>query len=263
MSALDNIEKLVSQYGLTKTHDREHKRLSWVVTCGCNATEAFQFPPTAHPDMMYKGVRQHGWRIEKKRAPVCVECIKSEKAPKEQFVMSAPTPTISTVDPNKKIMRRVYALLDDHFDEQTKRYAKGWNDERVAKEADTSLALVIATRKEAYGDLAEDPEVTIMLDELAEFEAATAARIEQIKADYVAQLAPLRDTYTAALKQYEEFVAETEEVMRGQATELRTRVLDLARFDQKFTDVLGKLKLEHKAQVTAFEARLRGAKKAG
>jgi ribonucleotide reductase alpha subunit len=57
------------------------------------------------------------------------------------------------------VIRRVITLLNAHFDAETGKYVEGWNDARVAKDADALLSFVIKYREEGYGALAEDPEV--------------------------------------------------------------------------------------------------------
>lgn len=98
----------------------------------------------------------------------------ASKEPVQKEAVPVPVPVIN--GPNPKIARRVYQLLDDTFDETTGLYARGYSDEMVAKELDVSIDLVVKTRREAYGELAEDPivdELTESVNELRELVIST------------------------------------------------------------------------------------------
>jgi hypothetical protein len=77
--------------------------------------------------------------------------------------MKAPAPQIG---PDPKIARRIYAALDEHFDEDRKLYRTGWADAKVAETLDVSIDLVTRIRREAYGELAEPPEIQGFRDDL-------------------------------------------------------------------------------------------------
>jgi hypothetical protein len=70
----------------------------------------------------------------------------------------------ASIAPNPRIQRRVYDLLSEQYIEDKSinkgRFSAGWSDERVAKEANASLAYVVKVREEGYLPLAEDPEMT-------------------------------------------------------------------------------------------------------
>ena len=71
-----------------------------------------------------------------------------------------------SVGPDPKIGRKIYGLLDSHFDDLNRTYRRGWDDTRIATEADTSVDLVTRIRREAYGELAEDPRIQVLKDDL-------------------------------------------------------------------------------------------------
>lgn len=70
------------------------------------------------------------------------------------------------VMPNPKLMRAIYEGLEAHFDEKTKRFALGWSDEKVAAEAGASVQVVQKIRREAFGELAEDPKIAELKDDI-------------------------------------------------------------------------------------------------
>lgn len=74
---------------------------------------------------------------------------------------------------NGKLMRRVIATLEDVFDDQKGLYVTGWNDERVAKECNASFDFVVKTRREAFGEIKEDPRMAELRRDL---EALIAAK---------------------------------------------------------------------------------------
>lgn len=77
------------------------------------------------------------------------------------------TPKAETaIGPDPKIARLIYASLDEHFDEVRRLYRSGWSDERIAKEIETSPVIVSRIRAAAYGELAEDPKITALRDDL-------------------------------------------------------------------------------------------------
>lgn len=88
---------------------------------------------------------------------------------------AAPMPTvIPTVEnpvnkPNvaPKIMHAVFQQLDVVFDAQKRLYHSGWTDQRVAKECGTSDDVVTYLRYETFGELAEDPRIKSLRDDIA------------------------------------------------------------------------------------------------
>lgn len=90
--------------------------------------------------------------------------------PKPAAEPNTPASPPPAIPPNPKITRRVVTLLNDNFDADRRLYHPGWSDERVAKEGDTSLEFVISYRRQAYAELAEDPEATKIRSALAVLE---------------------------------------------------------------------------------------------
>jgi hypothetical protein len=65
-----------------------------------------------------------------------------------------------------KIMRLVMSALETHFDDAKRRYSSGHSDASIAKDTGTSEAFVTKIRREAFGELAEDPELVDLKNRL-------------------------------------------------------------------------------------------------
>lgn len=167
---LSDIRREASAYGFFPVTDPNTRKVRWHLRCACGHERDFGWGGDTSPDLMVKNMRNKGWQMRRAADPVCPSCQKKEK--KEMHV------TKTVMGPDPKIARRIYAALDDHFDDQRKLYASGWSDEKVAKEIGTSLELVTSIRREACGELAEDPEMTKLKDDIGylriEFEEAVS-----------------------------------------------------------------------------------------
>lgn len=91
-------------------------------------------------------------------------------APAFNVTPPATPPTISHVG-NPKIARAVFAALEDHFDVGKRLYRGSYTDEMIAKETGAALDYVMRMRKEAYGELAEDPVVTKLREDMERLKA--------------------------------------------------------------------------------------------
>ena len=130
----------------------------WVIQCACGKQETRGWPIDMPSDAMVKKFTQQGWRMSVKHQPVCNDCQKKERKVSKPVQVAGPDP---------KIARRIYAALDDHFDEAKRLYRAGWDDAKVAETLDVSLECVSRIRREAYGEIAEAPEIQGFRDELA------------------------------------------------------------------------------------------------
>jgi len=162
--------------GFKKVHDVEHNATRWTVVCqGCGTPSAHGWPTATSPTNMARNMVRLGWIVDRK-VQKCLECIEKERPVK--------APVIAGPDP--KIARRIYAALDEHFDEAKRLYRSGWDDLKVAASLEVSAEIVIRIRKEAYGDLAEDPIFQTLRDDLemlrmegAELGIRMASQIEE------------------------------------------------------------------------------------
>lgn len=134
----------------------------WACKCSvCSSEATFGWSSYIPPDMMAKNAQQAGWGYRHKKL-VCPTCISAEKDER----MSNKIDTVA----NPKLQRKVFNLLDEHFNEETRLYDAGWSDKKVAEAAQTSEQYVISLRKGAYADLAEDPAITALRGEVADLE---------------------------------------------------------------------------------------------
>jgi len=145
--------------GFYRVHDLGSGRLKWACRCiQCDKEQAWGWASDTSPNFMQQNSSHHGWEHTRK-GPVCPTC-----AQKGKDKMTAPTITKA---PDPKLQRKVFALLEDHFDEEAKLYRDNWSDERIAKEVGASAVFVETIRRGAYGELAEDPRVTAMRKDIA------------------------------------------------------------------------------------------------
>lgn len=85
----------------------------------------------------------------------------------------------SMIGPNPKIVVKVITMLNEHFDLEKRLYHSGWSDERIAREAGTSLIFVVGYREDAYAKLAEDPEMTKLRDDIRALEELQAQHVTE------------------------------------------------------------------------------------
>lgn len=186
------IEAEAASYGAIRTTDATG-RVRFEVTCGACSKQNGMFNPSInHADQVLTHFRKQGWIFNHHMSPYCsTPCFRSAKQIKkdDRRIQEMKHPTVvdsghlpqasvappsiithPTIEPSAKISRRVITLLNDHFDTDKRLYAQGWSDERVRLEADASLEFVIKTRKDAYAELAEDPETTKMRQEIKSLE---------------------------------------------------------------------------------------------
>ena len=149
-SSADKVRAEMAPYNVIFAQ-REQQR-GWFADCACGASHRASYP-VAHPNsIILANFEKAGWLLHRNRLPLCPEC--------QEDKMMNPTKPIPQIAPDPKIARKIFALLDEHFDDKTRAYASGWSDERAAKELDVSLEIVIGIRRTAYGELAVDPAIS-------------------------------------------------------------------------------------------------------
>ena len=143
--------------GMFEVGDQRVHRFQLV--CGdCGKTELKGWPVDIDPNGAVANARRQGWTLRRGHDPLCSAC----STPRRDDPMTK-TPAIG---PDPKIARKVFALLDEHFDEHTRLYRDGYTDKRIADEVGTSEELVARTRSAAYGELAEDPVISGLRDDV-------------------------------------------------------------------------------------------------
>lgn len=79
-------------------------------------------------------------------------------------------PSLKTLSANPKLERKIFELLQDHFDEKTRIYEKEWSDVRISQETGASPQFVSAKRIGWFGEIAEDPAITALREDVELFE---------------------------------------------------------------------------------------------
>lgn len=243
MHPLERREQLMRKMGITimprlKTDNRQ----VWRVTCNCMTHDEVRGPISMPPEQVERKFALRGWALKTGKTPTCHACratkargtlvndpvlntIKKVYDDRQQLdnaldaaaqalgidtgekIMAVPKEEMTpAIGPDLKIARRVYGLLDDHFDDQKRVYRPSWSDAAVADAAKTSEELVARIRREAYGELAEDPFVTnakrdmrkisndvqtftnLMQNEVAAKSKELTIQIEQIAKDLYAKI---------------------------------------------------------------------------
>lgn len=131
----------------------------WRLTCGCGKSDQWAWG-VAPPNVMIRNAHRQGWLLKYRKTPVCPECNGVHKV---STTIPNPQPQIG---PDPKLARKIYAALDDHFDETKRLYHGNATDATIAKEIGTSETIVARIRTEAYGELAEDPAIQSVRDQL-------------------------------------------------------------------------------------------------
>lgn len=134
--------------------------IGWHADCTCGMSQRVHYPITNPLKITIHRYEQMGWTIKKNRTPVCATC-------NEKEIAVALKPATIQLGPDPKIARGIFACLDEHFDDAKKVYHGKWSDEGVAKHLGVSLDIVTNIRKSAYGELAEDPKVKQLSDDIA------------------------------------------------------------------------------------------------
>ena len=206
-NAVMQLEADAAHYGVIRTTDKDGRR-HFITTCGHCQRQQGTFNSTFdHADEVLTHFRKLGWIFDYKSSPYCTsQCQRSAKNAKriedrekrrteevnhkpQAPPLPAPVAAPSLIGPNPKIVVRVITMLNEHFDLEKRLYRSGWSDERIAKEADTSLTFVVGYREDAYAKLAEDPVTTKLREDIkavedlqAQHAADVAAKLDDLKA---------------------------------------------------------------------------------
>jgi hypothetical protein len=167
----------------------------WRITCsGCQEFEEHAWDVRTSPAIMVRNLRHKNWEVDRKRPPKCPKCSNGRE--------TGMTKT-ATLGPDPKLARKIYAALDDHFDDVKKRFAPGWDDQRIAKELDVSPELVIRIRREAYGELAEDPAISVLRDDVELLKMELADASDKLGKEYAGKLDDLRAGFATRISNVE------------------------------------------------------------
>lgn len=158
----------------TKVFENGQQRIA--VTCSRCQSQATQGVSMGIPaNRAAKNFRSKGWRIDRKcHEAVCPRCQEEESSMKQ-------SPEAI------RAQAKLFALLEEHFDPEKKRYRADWSDDKVSKECGLSVDQVSMTRESLYGPMV-DPAV-----------AKAEAEIDRIQAQ-LTELESLVKTETAKLR---------------------------------------------------------------
>jgi hypothetical protein len=160
-------EATLIQEGIRPYVDHDSHRHVYSAECGnCHDVRTRSWGNAAPVDLVEKGFKSLGWRLKAGKSPVCAACLKEDHVALTIVHDRKSLPDLPPATENHKLNRRVYALLDDHFDEEKKLYRPGWDDAAIATSADTSIMNVERIRRGAYGELAENPMVQSLKDDI-------------------------------------------------------------------------------------------------
>lgn len=206
------IEGDIAAYGLERITDNTG-RVRWRARCAkCGKEEDCFRADLRDADQMISHFLKRGWVLRRKEPMYCStscqrevrEQLEKQRASQREIEMKHPTTTGlsslpaltavagTSIGPDLKMMRRVFTLLDEHFDGDRRLYHRDWNDARIAKEAVASPEFVIKLRREAYGELAEDPEIGRLRDDIRAMDELYTKQLKQLEGSFASQINELR-----------------------------------------------------------------------
>lgn len=122
-----------------------------------------------------KNFRSKGWDVDRKcRVAICPGCLREES-----IVKQSPEAI--------RAQAKLFAMLEEHYDPEKKRFRTDWSDDKVSKACGLSVDQVSVTRESLYGPMI-DPVV-----------AKAEAEIDRIQAQ-LTELESLVKTETAKLR---------------------------------------------------------------
>jgi len=185
------MEAECAHHGIREILDGVGRR-RWEVTCGhCGKSTSYFRSDVKDAAQIINHFAKMKWAFTRKGSPYCsMECSKTARQIEMERKMPNTPQPVQAIGPNPIIMRRVITLLNDHFDISKRLYGDGWSDERIAKDAETSPDFVATFRRSAYGELAENPMISKLRDDIT----ALKELLEQ-------EIAKLRTTFDPQFKE--------------------------------------------------------------
>jgi hypothetical protein len=198
---LEAIEGQAAEFGFEKVRLPGTRTVRWRMRCGCGFEVLHGWQAKTSAELMVRNMRRQGWEVEHRRTPVCPKCRKlygkdAFKAEEEDMSRHA---AAAQLGPDPKIARRIYAKLEDVFNDQTRLYSSGWSDEKVGVELDVSPELVTRLRREAFGELAEDPVIGSLRDDITLTKMELDERVSGLKAEFEKKLTDLATRFDVIL----------------------------------------------------------------
>jgi hypothetical protein len=204
--AVERLDAEIARFGLVKFRS-ERGQLRWRLKCaGCGITTEVHRPDLNRAEELISHFTKKDWVLAKDTPPYhSTPCYRAAIATKksENAMPKAPErpppAAILGPQPDPKVLRRLFTLLTQHFDEENGRYAQGWNDELIAKEANALLDFVVKYRRESFSELAEHPDLVKLREDIKTLHddyALNATEVSQRLADLTGRL----DALSAGLK---------------------------------------------------------------
>lgn len=181
-----------AHHGILEILDGAGRR-RWELTCGhCGKSTNHFRADVKDGAQIINHFARGKWVLARNRSPYCSrECAGAARLiEKEQAMSPKPNGGSPPVPqpPNPVIMRRVITLLNDQFDMDKRLYREGYSDERIAKEAETSVDFVVMQRRGAYGELAEDPMIATLRSEVASLRQLMEEETVKMRQTFDAQI---------------------------------------------------------------------------
>ncbi|WP_266032385.1 hypothetical protein [Brucella intermedia] len=215
----------LEELGIQRVNVPGTRKMHFMIKCDCGEELTKNYKANMPPEALNRMMRQTGWLLSHRHSPICPGCQKKEKspvAPKQteqvphksikdvadnsitrfaeaankiaRFDITLPAKgEPSTIEINPKIARQVYSLLESVFDEAQGRYEKGWSDERIGKQLEVAPNAVEKIRREAYGEIREDPKIVALREDLESLKKDLAKAEEKVLNDATRQIEPLRN----------------------------------------------------------------------
>jgi hypothetical protein len=172
------VEANAAAYGFRKIQDG-HGKVRFVVRCslpGCGKEDSMFHASLQDEQHLLTHFKKMGWVFFRKQAQYCStqherEAREQQRVERKEEELKQPIPQpVPAIQSNAKVTRRVIVALEEHFDDEKKLYRDGYSDERIAKEEDASIDFVKKYRRDAYGELAVDPEIAKLTEDIKAME---------------------------------------------------------------------------------------------
>ncbi len=121
------------------------------------------------PEWVRKLFAKQGWLVHHRREKLnrCADCVSSLPAPDPKEGIMSSVATLAPRQMTGSEIRKVTGLLDEHFDDTAGRYASGWDDEKIATQANVPRLSVARLREEGWSKLKSFPDIEDLKSELA------------------------------------------------------------------------------------------------
>lgn len=154
-----------------------------IVCRSCAAHAECRVDARPPPETIAKTFEREGWSVDRRNANrcFCPDCHPSRKG--TLSVTMPATLTTPAPMPSPKLLRQVFAMLEDRFNPETGAFQDGWSDARIACETGASPIFVTKTREDAFGVLRADPDVAALrrsIDDLLSQLSALSAKVDDL-----------------------------------------------------------------------------------